>query len=110
MPIRTLRFPSNTNATPKYALSEIAKLDLEASKISFLELPPGAQIAASYLRALRSVPELKQATGAPTAGYHVSAVETFEPDIKLSDGDIIAGMTTSVSTFLRPNGIAAPEM
>jgi len=40
-----------------------------------------------------AVPELKQATGAPTAGYHVSAVETFEPDIKLSDGDIIAGMT-----------------
>jgi NitT/TauT family transport system substrate-binding protein len=44
--IATLRFPSNTNATPKYALTQIAKMDLAESKISFLELPPGAQLAA----------------------------------------------------------------
>jgi NitT/TauT family transport system substrate-binding protein len=44
--IATLRFPSNTNATPKYALTKIGKLDLAASNVSFLELPPGAQIAA----------------------------------------------------------------
>lgn len=44
--IATLRAPSNTNTTPKYALTQIAKLDLAAEKISFIELPPGAQLGA----------------------------------------------------------------
>lgn len=44
--IATLRFPSNTNATPKYALTQLAKLNLADSKIDFLELPPGAQVGA----------------------------------------------------------------
>jgi NitT/TauT family transport system substrate-binding protein len=44
--IATLRFPSNTNTTPKYVLSKIAKLDPEANNIKFLELPPGAQAQA----------------------------------------------------------------
>lgn len=35
---------------------------------------------------------LQQATGAPTAGFRDSAVATFEADIKLADGDTIAGM------------------
>lgn len=38
------------------------------------------------------LPALRAATGAPTAGYRVSGVESFAPDIKLSDGDTIAGM------------------
>lgn len=44
--IATLRFPSNTNTTPKYALTQIAKMDLAKEKVSFLELPPGAQLGA----------------------------------------------------------------
>ncbi len=44
--VATLRFPSNTNATPKYALSRLGQIDLAESKITFLELPPGAQTQA----------------------------------------------------------------
>lgn len=44
--VATLRFPSNTNTTPKYVLTKIAKMDLAADKINFLELPPGAQAQA----------------------------------------------------------------
>lgn len=44
--IATLRFPSNTNTTPKYALSKIGNIDIAANKINFLELPPGAQAQA----------------------------------------------------------------
>jgi NitT/TauT family transport system substrate-binding protein len=44
--IATLRFPSNTNTTPKYALSQIAKMDLAANHVTLLELPPGAQVGA----------------------------------------------------------------
>jgi glyoxylase-like metal-dependent hydrolase (beta-lactamase superfamily II) len=39
-----------------------------------------------------AVPELKAATGAPTAGYRISGLDTFEPDIKLADGDSVACM------------------
>ncbi|MBV9248961.1 MAG: MBL fold metallo-hydrolase, partial [Acetobacteraceae bacterium] len=39
-----------------------------------------------------AAPDLQEATGAPTAGFRDSAPETFEPDIKLSDGDSVAGM------------------
>jgi glyoxylase-like metal-dependent hydrolase (beta-lactamase superfamily II) len=35
---------------------------------------------------------LQQATGAPTAGFRDSALATFDADIKLADGDTIAGM------------------
>lgn len=35
---------------------------------------------------------LQAATGAPTAGFRDSGSETFEADIKLGDGDSIAGM------------------
>jgi len=41
-----------------------------------------------------AVPALQQATGAPTVGFQVSgAPEAFNADIKLSNGDAIAGMT-----------------
>jgi len=39
-----------------------------------------------------AVPALKAATGAPTVGFRTSAVDTFEADIKLGDGDPVAGM------------------
>jgi glyoxylase-like metal-dependent hydrolase (beta-lactamase superfamily II) len=35
---------------------------------------------------------LKQKTGAPTVGFKISGLDTFDADIKLSDGDTIAGM------------------
>ena len=44
--IATLRFPSNTNTTPKYALSKLGNIDIAASNTNFLELPPGAQAQA----------------------------------------------------------------
>ena len=37
--------------------------------------------------------ELKQKTGAPTVGFKVSGLNSFDPDIKLADGDTVAGMT-----------------
>jgi glyoxylase-like metal-dependent hydrolase (beta-lactamase superfamily II) len=40
-----------------------------------------------------AVPALKAATGAKTVGFHTSAADTFEADIKLGHGDVIAGMT-----------------
>lgn len=40
-----------------------------------------------------AVPALKAATGAKTVGFHTSATDAFEPDIKLGHGDTIAGMT-----------------
>ena len=43
-----------------------------------------------------AVAELKDATGAPTVGYRVSGLETFEPDIKLADGDSVAGADPAV--------------
>ena len=42
---------------------------------------------------VEATPGLKAATGAPTAGFRDSAIEKFVPDIKLDDGDSIAGMT-----------------
>jgi glyoxylase-like metal-dependent hydrolase (beta-lactamase superfamily II) len=41
---------------------------------------------------LGAVPALKQATGAPVAGFHTSADPGFTADIKLGHGDAIAGM------------------
>jgi glyoxylase-like metal-dependent hydrolase (beta-lactamase superfamily II) len=40
-----------------------------------------------------AVPALQAKTGAPTVGFIRSALEDFTPDIKLADGDTIAGMT-----------------
>jgi glyoxylase-like metal-dependent hydrolase (beta-lactamase superfamily II) len=40
-----------------------------------------------------AVPALQAATGAPTVGFERSGLESFSPDIKLADGDTIAGMT-----------------
>ena len=40
-----------------------------------------------------AVPALKAATGAPTAGYKDSADPGFTPDIRLEDGQAIAGLT-----------------
>ena len=40
-----------------------------------------------------AVPALKAATGAPTAGYKDSADPGFTPDIRLDDGQAIAGLT-----------------
>jgi glyoxylase-like metal-dependent hydrolase (beta-lactamase superfamily II) len=39
-----------------------------------------------------AVPALQAATGAPTAGFRDSAIEAFDPDIKLDHGGTIAGM------------------
>jgi glyoxylase-like metal-dependent hydrolase (beta-lactamase superfamily II) len=39
-----------------------------------------------------AVPALQEATGAPTVGFRLSGSESFESDIKLADGDMIAGM------------------
>jgi glyoxylase-like metal-dependent hydrolase (beta-lactamase superfamily II) len=39
-----------------------------------------------------ALPALREATGAPTVGYRVSGIDSFDADIKLSDGDTIAGM------------------
>ena len=44
--IATLRFPSNTNTTPKYVLTKLLGLDPAAGGVTFLELPPGAQTQA----------------------------------------------------------------
>ncbi len=35
---------------------------------------------------------LKEKTGAPTVGFKISGLDTFDADIKLSDGDAVAGM------------------
>ncbi len=40
-----------------------------------------------------AVPALKSSTGAPVAAYKDSAEPAFTPDIRLDDGDVIAGMT-----------------
>jgi glyoxylase-like metal-dependent hydrolase (beta-lactamase superfamily II) len=40
-----------------------------------------------------AVPALQDATGAPTVGFRLSGLESFEADIKLADGDAVAGMT-----------------
>ncbi len=42
---------------------------------------------------LGAAPALQAATGALTAGFRAPAVASFDPDIKLGDGDGIAGMT-----------------
>jgi len=39
-----------------------------------------------------ALPALQDATGAPTAGFRESALDSFDPDTKLDDGDRIAGM------------------
>jgi glyoxylase-like metal-dependent hydrolase (beta-lactamase superfamily II) len=39
-----------------------------------------------------AVPALQQASGAPTVGFRLSGIETFEADIKLAHGDMVAGM------------------
>ena len=39
-----------------------------------------------------AVPALRQATGAPIAGFHASAIPDFEADIKLDHGAAVAGM------------------
>jgi glyoxylase-like metal-dependent hydrolase (beta-lactamase superfamily II) len=40
-----------------------------------------------------AVPALQAATGAPTAGFRLSAIAAFEPDIRLDHGATVAGMT-----------------
>jgi NitT/TauT family transport system substrate-binding protein len=44
--IATLRFPSNTNTTPKYVFNKLGGFDPEKSGIEFIEFPPGAQAQA----------------------------------------------------------------
>jgi glyoxylase-like metal-dependent hydrolase (beta-lactamase superfamily II) len=39
-----------------------------------------------------AVPALQDATGAPTVGFRDSAIEAFDPDIKLDHGSFFAGM------------------
>lgn len=40
-----------------------------------------------------AVPALQAATGAPTVGFRISGIPTFDPDIKLDHGGSLAGMT-----------------
>jgi len=40
-----------------------------------------------------SIEALKKATGAPTVGFHTSGDERFEADIKIGNGDMVAGLT-----------------
>lgn len=40
-----------------------------------------------------AVPALQEATGAPTVGFRITGLDSFDADIKLADGDTIAGMT-----------------
>jgi glyoxylase-like metal-dependent hydrolase (beta-lactamase superfamily II) len=40
-----------------------------------------------------AVPALQDATAAPTVGFRITGLESFDADIKLADGDTIAGMT-----------------
>ncbi len=40
-----------------------------------------------------AVEPLRQATGAPVAGFREQAIPEFEPEVKIDDGDRIAGMT-----------------
>ena len=39
-----------------------------------------------------AVPALREATNVPTVGFRDSGSDTFEPDIKLGHGDMVAGM------------------
>jgi glyoxylase-like metal-dependent hydrolase (beta-lactamase superfamily II) len=39
-----------------------------------------------------AVPELQDASGAPVVAFRVSGADNFEADIKLADGDTVAGM------------------
>ncbi len=39
-----------------------------------------------------AVPALREATGAPTVGFRLSGSDAFEADIKLANGDMVAGM------------------
>jgi glyoxylase-like metal-dependent hydrolase (beta-lactamase superfamily II) len=39
-----------------------------------------------------AIAELQDATGAPTVGFRISGLDSFDADIKLADGDTIAGM------------------
>ena len=39
-----------------------------------------------------AVPALQAATNAPTAGFRTSALDTFDPDIKIAHGGTVAGM------------------
>ena len=40
-----------------------------------------------------AVPALQAKCGAPSVGFKVSGLDTFDADIKLSDGDVLAGLT-----------------
>jgi glyoxylase-like metal-dependent hydrolase (beta-lactamase superfamily II) len=46
----------------------------------------------THLDHVGAAPALREATGAPTTGFLQSALPSFDPDIKLADGDSIAGM------------------
>jgi glyoxylase-like metal-dependent hydrolase (beta-lactamase superfamily II) len=57
----------------------------------------GGQIAAilvshTHHDHVGGVPALQAATGAPTVGFRASAIETFEPDVKLDHNGAYAGM------------------
>ena len=52
-----------------------------------------------------AVPALQQATGAPTVGFLESGSDSFTADIKLADGDKIAGMTA-----IHPPGHASDHL
>ena len=62
---------------------------------------------------LGAVAALKEATGAPVAGFRASADPNFVPDIPLDDGDAIAGMVALHTPghaadhlcFIRPGGV-----
>ena len=47
-----------------------------------------------------AVPALQEKCGAPSVGFKISGLDSFDADIKLSDGDVFAGLTALLVYWL----------
>jgi glyoxylase-like metal-dependent hydrolase (beta-lactamase superfamily II) len=91
--------------------------DDAAHVADILRLTPGpiARILLSHTHRdhFGAVAALKEQTGVPTLGYHQSADEAFEPDVKIHDGETVLGMEAVFTPghaadhlcFARPDGV-----
>ncbi len=91
--------------------------DMPAHVADIQRLTPGpiVRILLSHTHRdhLGATAALKAATGAPTVGWHASAEPTFVPDVKLGDGETVAGMVAIHTPghaadhlcFARPDGV-----
>lgn len=91
--------------------------DSAAHVADILRLAPGPIVRILLSHTHRdhfgAVAALKQATGAPTLGYHRSADEAFVPDQPIHDGDTVVGMEAVFTPghaadhlcFARPDGV-----